>query len=200
MSKGWGRIQADEVEAILKRFFQTYGLLLIIAGVVVALDQYTKALVRTQLGFNESWMPFSWLAPYARIVHWQNTGAAFGMFQGGNLVFSILAVLVTIAIIYYFPRVPATETTLRIAMSLQLGGALGNLVDRVSAGEVTDFISVLNFPVWNIADASITMGVVVLLLGMWLKDWRKPKHVDPPALDMDQVNPGTDSARGGTSE
>jgi signal peptidase II len=184
----------------LKKFINMYGLLLVIAGVVVALDQYTKALVRTQLGFNETWNPVTWLAPYARVVHWQNTGAAFGMFQGGNLVFSILAVLVTIAIIYYFPRVPASETTLRIAMSLQLGGALGNLVDRVTAGEVTDFISVLNFPVWNIADASITMGVVVLLLGMWFKDWRKPKRAEPAVVDMDQANAGPGSPEGGTGE
>lgn len=171
---------------------RAYLFLFLVAGLIVFFDQYTKSLVRRELAFTETWMPWEWLAPYARIVHWQNTGAAFGMFQGGNLVFSILAVIVTIAILIYFPQVPEDERYLRIAMCLQMGGALGNLVDRVIIGEVTDFISLGTFPVFNIADASITMGVVVLLLGMWLRDRRKPAggHDEPLADPAGPHNPG----------
>jgi len=187
------------VEEVLKKFVQGYLFLFLIAGAIVILDQYTKMLVRQNLNFGESWMPITWLAPYVRIVHWQNTGAAFGMFQGYNLVFSSLSILVSIAIIYYFPKVSSSEGFLRLAMSMQLGGALGNLVDRLTAGEVTDFISVLKFPVWNIADASITMGVVVLLLGMWLKDWRLPKNIGLTGTEFPEP-PASDSMKGGQIE
>jgi signal peptidase II len=97
---------------------------------------------------------------------------------------------VAIAIIYYFPRVPANDWTLRIAMGLQLGGALGNLYDRIfNVGEVTDFISVGNFPVFNVADASISVGVLVLLLGIWLQDRKKPAQVSgDSSSESDTIN------------
>jgi signal peptidase II len=155
----------------LKGYLRDYGLLLGVAGVVIFLDQWTKALVRNSLPLGGTWMPWEWLRPYARIVHWYNTGAAFGLFQNGALVFTILAIIVAGLILYYFPRTSPSDWTLRLAMGLQLGGALGNLVDRLTRdGQVTDFISVGAFPVFNVADASITVGVCVLLLGAWLKE------------------------------
>ncbi len=143
-----------------------------VAGVVVALDQWTKWLVRENIEFSGMWLPDSlaWLSPYARIVHWYNSGAAFGMFQNGNLIFTILAFIVIGAIIYYFPQVENDDWTLKVAMGLQLAGASGNLIDRLMRGKVTDFISIGVFPVFNIADASISVGVAVLLLGVWLKE------------------------------
>ena len=156
----------------MKRNFLTYLPLLLFASLIVALDQWTKWLVRTNIPFTNSWLPegWDWLSPYARIVHWQNTGAAFGIFQNGNTVFSVLAIIVIIVILYYYPLVEKSEWYLRLAMGMQLAGAAGNLVDRLTRGEVTDFISVGRFPVWNVADASITVGVGVLLLGVWLKE------------------------------
>jgi len=111
------------------------------------------------------------------------------MFQGFAFIFTILAVLVSIAIIYYFPRVSPQDWPLRIAMGLQLGGAMGNLIDRLQhSGQVTDFISVGNFAVFNVADASITIGVVVLLIGIWTKDWiQKKKQPVPEAVEIDPV-------------
>jgi signal peptidase II len=149
-----------------------YAILLGLAGAVVALDQWTKWLVRSSLPFQGTWLPtwLEWLSPYARIVHWHNSGAAFGSFQNGNSVFMVLAVLVILAILYYYPRVETRDWSLRLAMGLQLGGAAGNLIDRVQWGRVTDFISVGSFPVFNIADSAISVGVVVLLLGVWLRD------------------------------
>jgi signal peptidase II len=140
---------------------------------IVALDQWTKYLVRINLPFNQVWMPWDWLLPYARIVHWRNTGAAFGIGQGMNLFFIILAFLVMGMILYYFPEIPENEFFLRLALSLQLGGAAGNLIDRLAHGHVIDFISVGTFPVFNVADSSITIGVGVLLLGMWLEARRE---------------------------
>jgi signal peptidase II len=147
-------------------------LLLGVAGISVALDQWTKWWVRENIEYGGQWLPegLMWLSPYARIVHWYNSGAAFGMFQNGNLVFTILAFIVIAAILYYYPSVEANDWTLKLAMGLQLGGAVGNLIDRLIMQKVTDFISIWTFPVFNIADASISIGVVVLLLGVWLKE------------------------------
>ncbi len=147
-----------------------YLVLLGLAGVVVAADQWTKFLVRSRLELGEVWVPWEWLAPVARIVHWNNTGAAFGLFQSGGLVFTIVAILVSAAILYYYPRVPSSQKPLRLALALQLGGAIGNLIDRLALGTVTDFISVGRFPVFNVADSSISIGVAVLVAAMWLEE------------------------------
>ncbi len=156
----------------MNRYVRDYAILLGLSGVVIAIDQWTKWLVRTNIPFAGSWLPdwLSWLSPYARIVHWSNSGAAFGSFQNGNTVFTILAILVIIAILYYYPRVDEKDWTLRLAMALQLAGAAGNLIDRLMAGKVTDFISIGSFAVFNVADSSITIGVIVLLIGVWVKE------------------------------
>lgn len=157
----------------MKRVFETYGLLIVVAGALIALDQWTKSLVRTNLPLSASWLPESleWLSPYARIVHWQNTGAAFGMFQNGSMIFAAFAFVVIGAIIYYFPQIEKHDWTLRLAMSMQLAGASGNLIDRLLRdGRVTDFISVGTFPVFNVADASISVGTAILLLGVYLQE------------------------------
>ena len=156
----------------LESKIKDYALLFGVAGVSVAFDQWTKWWVRENIAFGGEWLPDwpTWLSPYARLVHWYNSGAAFGMFQNGNLVFTILAFIVIGAIIYYFPHAEPDDWTLKLAMGLQLGGAMGNLIDRLLMGKVTDFISVGAFPVFNIADASISVGVAILLLGIWLKE------------------------------
>ena len=163
----------------MKKHIWDYIFLLSLSSIVILLDQWTKYLVRTQLPLGSSWSPWSWLYPYARIVHWNNTGAAFGMFQNLGLVFTILAFLVAIAILYYFPRVPRNEWAIRLAMCLQFSGAVGNLIDRLTQGTVTDFISLGSFAVFNVADASISVGVAVLILTVWIKD-RQQKKENPP--------------------
>jgi signal peptidase II len=143
--------------------------LAIVAGSIIWLDQFTKDWVRMNLSLGESWRPFAWLPSYVRIVHWQNSGAAFGLFQNAGGIFAILAVIVTLMIIFYFPRIQRGDWALRLAMGLQLGGALGNLIDRLQHNlKVTDFISIGSFPVFNIADSAITLGVVILFFSIWL--------------------------------
>lgn len=146
-----------------------YLTLAVIAGLVIFLDQWTKTWVRANLEFTEVWVPIESL-PFLKVVHWRNTGAVFGLFQRFGDAFSVLAIIVALAILYYFPRVPREEWALRLAMGLQLGGAIGNLVDRLTIGWVTDFVAVGDFPVFNVADASISIGVAVLLLGVWVSD------------------------------
>lgn len=170
----------------MKKYFWDYTILLAIASLVIGLDQWTKEFVRDHLQVGEVWSPWELMTPYARIVHWKNSGAAFGMLQGFGGIFTILAFIVAIAIMVYFPQIPRRDWMLRLALGLQLGGAIGNLIDRLAQGYVTDFISVGTFPVFNIADSSISVGVAILALGVWLKDWqekRKPPASDPAGME-----------------
>ncbi len=180
MRRASSRIGSPVEVRNLNRYWRDYAVLVVLAGLIIALDQWTKWLVRMNLPFQGTWLPgwLEWLSPYARIVHWSNSGAAFGTFQNGNTVFTILAIIVIGAILYYYPRVEAGDWTLRLAMGMQLGGATGNLIDRLLMQRVTDFIAVGNFPVFNVADASISVGVVVLLLGVWLKERSEKRQVE----------------------
>ncbi|NPV77836.1 MAG: signal peptidase II [Anaerolineae bacterium] len=171
----------------MKRYIKSYLVLAFVTILIVGLDQFTKTWIRANIPLGSSITPLEEVFPFFKFVHWYNTGVAFGLFQGFGDFFTVLAILVAIAIIYYYPRVPEQDWTLRLAMGLQLGGALGNLVDRVTIGHVTDFIAVGNFPVFNIADSSITVGVGVLVLGMLIQEQRakqkaeiEEKKVDPP--------------------
>jgi len=156
--------------------------LVLISGLVVALDQWSKYFVRLNLAPHEQWAPWEWLSPYARIINSSNTGAAFGIFKDGAIFFTVVAILVSIAIIIYYPRVPRSQKALRVALALQLGGALGNLADRLlQDGQVTDYISVAKFPVFNVADAAIFLGVVILLVSSFLEGRRSRKEAEPEA-------------------
>ena len=170
----------------MKSFSRKYGGILTIAFVIVLLDQLTKILVRANIPEGESWLPESWqwLSPYARIVNWYNTGAAFGMFKDASMVFTVLAFIVIAAILFYYPQVENDNWSLRLALSMQLGGAMGNLIDRLTIGHVTDFISVGSFPVFNIADASISVGAAVLFLGVWLQERAEKKQHENDAADI----------------
>jgi signal peptidase II len=172
----------------LKKFGHAYLLLALLSGLIITFDQITKSLVRTNIEmWTGVWAPWDWMIPYARIIHVPNTGVAFGMFQGKGIVFTILSAIVSLVIIYYYPQVPKSDWSLRIAMGLQLGGAVGNLIDRIVIGHVTDFISVGNFAVFNIADASISVGVAVLILGVWIQE-KKEKQRKEQVGEEDSSN------------
>jgi len=176
----------------VKKYLSMYAGLLGIAGIVVALDQWTKWLVRENIPFATQWLPegMEWLAPYARLVHWENTGAAFGMFQNGSAVFTVLAFIVIGVILFYYPKIASEGWMFRLALGLQLSGALGNLTDRLMhAGKVTDFISVGTFPVFNVADSAITVGTAVLILGVWISERseRQARAEAEAVLDREQA-------------
>lgn len=157
----------------MKEFLRKTYWLYLVALIIVILDQVTKWLVVTHIPYGEMWSPWEWLTPFARIVHWSNTGVAFGMLQGMNPVFIGLAVVVSGMIVYYYSKLDRKDWLLRLALMLELGGAVGNLVDRIKYGFVIDFISVGNFPVFNVADSCITVGVFVLLIGIWMQEKRE---------------------------
>lgn len=175
---------------ITPNYLRDYLTLFGFGGVIIILDQTTKVLVRRNLALGEWWSPWEWLEPYARIVNWKNTGAAFGILPSLGEAIAVLAIIVAIAIVYYFPRVPREDWTLRLAMGLTFSGALGNLFDRLTIGWVTDFISIWRFPVFNIADLCITLGVIVLLLGVWSQERNLDDDLSETEVD---ITPDTSS-------
>jgi signal peptidase II len=175
----------------LKKILKQYWILITVVFAVITVDQITKAIIRANIPFGGVWMPWEWLRPYLKFVYWHNTGAAFGLFQNGSLVFGIMAVVVSTFIILYFPKVPQDEKLMRVALSMQMAGALGNLIDRLRfGGHVTDWISVGDFPVFNVADSSITVGVGLLILALWLADRKEKREViENGQASAEEVNP-----------
>lgn len=166
----------------MKKHLADYLVLFSIAAVLVILDQLSKSWVRQNLAYGEVFHPELWLSQFVRLVHVKNTGAAFGMFQHLGDVFKVLSFVISAVIIYYFPQIPRQDWVIRVAMGMMLGGAVGNLIDRLIQGHVTDFVSVGSFPVFNVADASISTGVVVLFFGLWIQENRKKE--DPGSDDQ----------------
>ncbi len=158
--------------------------ILAIAALVIAADQITKHLVVTRLAEGESWIPAPWLAPIAQVTHVTNTGVAFGLFPKLGGLFTLVAVIVVVVILLYQRSLPqhapaATLWLMRVALGLMLGGATGNnLIDRLRQGFVVDFID-LNFwplrewPVFNVADSSIVVGVILLTVTMLVDERRE---------------------------
>jgi signal peptidase II len=127
---------------------------------VLALDQLTKHLVRATLERGEAF-PESWPI---RFVHVTNTGAAFGILQEQNAFLVITTVIGVAAILLYYWYPPFEHAVMTAAVGMILGGAIGNLSDRLRLGEVTDFIDFPHYPAFNVADSSIVVGVAVLVI------------------------------------
>ncbi|MFA6078521.1 MAG: signal peptidase II [Candidatus Omnitrophota bacterium] len=106
-----------------------------------------------------------------------NKGAAFGLFKHQTMLFAALSVLVIIFIIYYTLSKKMTDRALLVALGLVLGGAVGNLIDRVRLGYVIDFLDVGIWPVFNIADSCITAGAALLILKMFLRKTDNAPHI-----------------------
>jgi signal peptidase II len=134
----------------------------LVALAALTVDQWTKYLVVSNLELYESWAPLPALANLFTIHHVTNTGAAFGLFQNGSLVFAVVAIVVSVVIVLYYRHLPDGEWLVRLSLGLQLAGALGNLIDRVRVGHVIDFLDFQVWPVFNLADASIVCGVILL--------------------------------------
>lgn len=145
------------LRSAVARYTQLLGLALLI----VAIDQVSKALVVHSLSGGRVIVLFGGLVQLDYTV---NSGAAFGILQARGLLFIVVAVVVSVIIVVSYRRVVAGPLVVRIALGLVLGGAIGNLIDRVRLGHVVDFIDLGWWPVFNLADSSIVVGVVLLAL------------------------------------
>lgn len=143
-----------------------WDIVIFLSGVllVVLLDRLTKNYFSSLLDLNES------LAVIPRVFHFtlvHNTGIAFGFFRDCGAVFIIIPVILTgllVYNIYYYRHSPNLSRTYIVAFSLILGGAIGNLIDRITLGYVIDFIDFRIWPVFNLADSAITIGAAIILL------------------------------------
>jgi signal peptidase II len=162
----------------LKRSKQDILVLPVVAAFVVLIDQLSKYLVRTQLEVGQSWDIVPWLAPILRITHVTNTGVVFGLFPGAGTLLTAISATVVVVILVYHWRLPSEQWLVRVVLALPLGGAVGNLVDRLSRGFVVDFIDLRfwplhEWPIFNLADTSIVTGVMLLALLMLWEEWRE---------------------------
>ena len=154
---------------------------LVVAGIIITLDQLTKEWVRMNIPKYGSMIPIPALGEYFVFEHVDNYGAAFGILQNQGMLFVVIAVVVAIAILLYVRYLPTEHNFVRILLGLQLGGAVGNLVDRINQGFVTDFVKmgipgVYYWPNYNIADSSIVVGVIALGIYIMVDDVRKQRQ------------------------
>ena len=144
------------------------------AVVVLLADQASKAAVASAMEVGER---ASVIGDLVMLWHVRNQGAAFSLFQGGKVFFLIVTVLAFAMLIYFQRAFRGMGVALYVVLGLILGGTLGNLIDRVRLGYVTDFISVgignLRWPTWNVADASIVVGILALVAYLMLLDPRR---------------------------
>ncbi len=140
-----------------------------LAGVVVVLDQLSKALVIRLLPAGQGW-PDEPVFGLLSLVHVHNTGVAFGLFQGNSDILIVLSAIVVAVLVVYQQRLAGRALLIRLAIGLQVGGAIGNVIDRVRLGHVTDFVKVGIWPVFNVADSSIVVGVLLLAFELWRQE------------------------------
>ncbi|GEK32635.1 signal peptidase II [Kurthia sibirica] len=152
----------------------------LIAIFVIILDQLTKWRIVEKLDVGEEVTVWE---PYLSIYSHRNGGAAWGLLQGQFWLFAIITVAVVIGIIFYFHKEAKGQPVFQVSLMLLLGGAIGNFIDRIFRGEVVDFVSVLipvinyDFPIFNIADAALTIGVIMLIIYVLFEDQKGKKKV-----------------------
>ncbi len=149
-----------------------------ISGVVLFLDQVSKRIVMESMFLGES-IPV--MGSFFRLTYIQNPGAVFGMRLGGNVVHLIFAGVALIIVAVMWIRLPPNQRVASAGLALVLGGAVGNVVDRIRFGAVVDFldfgIGSLRWWVFNVADASVTVGAGLLILGCGLLKGGKDEAV-----------------------
>jgi signal peptidase II len=132
----------------------------LVAAFALVLDQVTKAIVDARVSPGDAWPSPEW---DVRIINITNSGAAFGMLKGEVELLTVTGVVGVIAIAVFVTSSIFKHPLAYVGLGLILGGALGNLVDRLAKGEVLDFVKFPNYPAFNAADSCITIGIVLLL-------------------------------------
>lgn len=160
----------------MKKQLRNYLFLILVAGIIILADQMTKNWIRENLALGETYCVVDRFCDQARFVYWYNTGIAFGLFQGNSNLFKITSTIIAFGIIVFYSEVPENDWLLRLALAFETGGAIGNLIDRYQLGHVTDFISIGNFAVFNIADACINIGIAFMLLSLVVDSLRERKQ------------------------
>ena len=166
-----------------------------VALVVLIADQFSKAWAVENIPLNTTLDVIPALRDIFVFTHITNSGAAFGLFPQLSIVLTFVALIVSVVIVFYHRSIPAGQWLVRLSMGLQLGGAIGNLVDRLRFGSVIDMFYVRMFPVFNVADTAIVSGVILLM-------WHLMRTPQPPEAAVPAVTPvdppeKTESSGGG---
>lgn len=161
-----------------------------------AVDQVSKGWVRNHLTPGSS-IPAEGLF---RITHTSNTGSAFGLFPNQTVLLMLASILGIGILLFFYRKQPISAAWLRTSLGLQLGGAAGNLVDRITLGEVTDFIHIGVWPIFNLADSSIVVGLAILAWFLLLSPKETRKAEGPPSPDEQEALLPSSSDDSGTEE
>jgi signal peptidase II len=151
-------------------YLKNISLFLMLSAIIVLIDQLLKKLVENKLGIGES---IVLLKNVFAITLNHNSGMAFGLFSG-QYTFSLwIALIVVGLVVYYYDE---TENNVqRTSLILILGGTIGNFIDRISYGYVIDYVQVSSFPIFNLADAALCIGVALLIIGYWKSEKKMQK-------------------------
>jgi signal peptidase II len=139
----------------------------------IVLDQLTKWLTIQNLAVGQSWPETG----FFRFTHAWNTGTAFSLFQGQGDILTWVSLGAVVILTWIYRSIDNPSWLLRIAFGMQFGGAIGNIIDRVRIGHVTDFIDVGPWPIFNIADSSIVIGIGLMIFYFWFLD-KAPEKTD----------------------
>ena len=180
-----GRSLRRDAGSIARRLAPLFG----VALAVVAVDQTAKVLVRATLERGEHWPEG---VSFLRISHVENTGAAFGIFEGGGPFLVASSLIGIVAVLAYIVMGRDNDWRIAGALALILGGAVGNLIDRLGRGSVTDFIDPMYYPSFNTADSAIVVGVsVIVLLTLFGGGEQRPApDTEPPGPVPNDTVPG----------
>lgn len=150
----------------------------LLIGITFVLDQLSKYYVKDTMELGQS-IPV--ISDFVRMTYIENPGIAFGIRIGNGMLFTILSVLVSVGICVYLFTHRNEPKTIRLSLSIVLGGAFGNLADRILFGHVVDFVDVgigsMRWPVFNVADAAVVIGMVILFLHLFIIDVKKKEEV-----------------------
>ncbi|RKQ37413.1 signal peptidase II [Oceanobacillus halophilus] len=148
----------------------------IIALIIIGIDQITKWIVITSMELGER---ISMVEGFFYLTSHRNQGAAWGILQGKMGFFYVVTVIVVIGVIYYMQKYARNDKWLALGLSFILGGAIGNFIDRLFRQEVVDFFDFYilnyNFPIFNVADSALTIGVILFIIATILDELKKGK-------------------------
>ena len=174
----------------MNRLFRgTASIILCVVVVVFTFDQITKEIMVREIGLDAPRSTIEIIPGVLDFRFVRNTGSAFGLFQGQSAIISVLAIGAISFLALYYLRHGRNDWLIALAIGLQIGGALGNVVDRFRYGYVVDFIDVPRFPTFNVADSSITVGVALLMYALLFRDFRDQETT----ADRSMPSPGEES-------
>ena len=157
----------------MKLTYQTLILYLVAFLVIVIGDQVTKIIVDHTLSLGAS---YAIIDNFFYFTYAHNTGAAWGMLAGKISLFLIVSIIAAVGIIYYFIKSESYQKLTRFGLVLVFGGLIGNLIDRLAFGYVRDFIDFIifgyNFPIFNVADMAITIGMALVILEICIEEYK----------------------------